>query len=455
MNQSLNSDNQNLNLDDSNQAKVEPIESKPTQEQIDLQLLSTQSEIQKSVSLQSDQVSQIIDKAIDDSTSDTLEGGLFLKIAENLLTELFSPFYDLKLNPVEKNSKVRQRLQLLISNLTGETCKLRDIEELKVKLGEVLLRNEELQTSNELLDFADIIKVDYFKIILSLLKQDDLKDHKEKLQKLLNKNLTDSKKVQLKKLVSKNKITPQEYFELTQDISILDHSSLKDQNFIQISKELYGRISVPENCIKAKENDKYFIIKQADIQSYQEENLTLTKENFSLTALLNSTKLEKIDSDIDFEIPELLKFFTTLFTKNPLGYAKLGAQEISYTSTPATISKQATNKFTYKTKLSFLDTLQLHLDICKNDPNDYLIHYDPEVNPENLTSSEDGSESGNLKLSEINGEPLWKYSKIIAEAKNQGFKSFDFMEKTLFTNKKIVISDNDLSKSIKSFIIVQ
>jgi len=42
MNQSLNSDNQNLNLDDSNQAKVEPIESKPTQEQIDLKLLSTQ-----------------------------------------------------------------------------------------------------------------------------------------------------------------------------------------------------------------------------------------------------------------------------------------------------------------------------------------------------------------------------------------------------------------------------
>ena len=278
MNQSLNPDNQNLNLDDSNQAKVEPIESKSTQEQIDIQLLSTNSKIQENINLDQNQVSQIIDKAIDTSTNDTLEGGLFLKIAENLLAELFSPFYDLNLNPVEKNSKVRQRLQLLISNLTGKTCNLRDIEELKVKLGEVLLRNDELQTSNELLDFADIIKVDYFKIILSLLKNDDLKDHKEKLQELLEKNLNDSKKDQLKKLVSKNKITPQEYFELTQDISILDHSSLKDQNFIQISEELYDSIQVPENFIKAKENDDYFIIKQADIQSYQEEKSRLQSQ---------------------------------------------------------------------------------------------------------------------------------------------------------------------------------
>ena len=157
----------NLPLENkTDQSEIQPLQNQEAQ--LDLNLLDARlTELPKT-----EKVNQILDNAINNETEDTLESGLFLHVAENMLEALFKVDPKVFTSEIAQQAEIRKRLQLLISKLSGNQTSIEDIQELKLKLAEVLFSHDEIQVP-ELKDFAKKFKLKFNQLINNLVLSHD------------------------------------------------------------------------------------------------------------------------------------------------------------------------------------------------------------------------------------------------------------------------------------------
>ena len=280
-----------------------------------------------------EKVNQILDNAINQETSDTLESGLFLHVAENMLDALFKVDPKVFTSQIAQQAEIRKRLQLLISKLSGSQTSIEDIQELKLKLAEVLFSHNEIQVP-ELKDFAKKFKLKFNQLINNLVLSHDfsmeqlsaLDSYRERFKEQggIDFNL-------MRDFLKDKKIDLKTYFVITGDQSVLGlYPELKEP--FQVTKEFYQRFQVSPNfCKYSQENFstnqmEYFIVPS----SYQHEILYLDLiEDDILTILpfdfnfknileLSSTNLKTLNINIpNLEIPNFSENLAKIFNNNP------------------------------------------------------------------------------------------------------------------------------------------
>ena len=229
---------------------IPPENSENQEPQLDLNLLDAKLTDQP----EQQKVNQILDNAINTETEDTLESGLFLHVAEEMLEALFQVDTEVFKTQIAQQAEIRKRLQLLISKLSGKQTSLDDIQQLKLELVKVLFSKEEIQVT-ELKDFAKKFKLKFNQLIVSLLRDSQISEEQNKAFDTFREKLN---KDQLKKQVETNEISLSDYLILTEDFEILDQYQDFDKE-IQVTQNLYNAFESTPKFSKIKDTGKFYL----------------------------------------------------------------------------------------------------------------------------------------------------------------------------------------------------
>ncbi|MBI96066.1 hypothetical protein CL656_02875 [bacterium] len=305
-----------------NQNNLPPENTENPEPKLDLNLLDTK--LVKSP--EEDKISEILDNAINIDTEDTLESGLFLHVAEDMLEALFKVDPKVFKSEIAQQAEIRKRLQLLISKLSSEDTSLTDISELKLELLNILLKNGEIQLP-ELQDFANKFNVNFNQLICSVLKSKPDQKTLEQIKTQYAEKLNHEK---LKKLVStsleskEGEISVNDYFLLTGDVEYLKTHSL----YAEVPEFLYKQYLNSGDVVCAKKEDKFYILPRSMNKAPKTYNPVKIELNlFNFEKFLSKAVQQVLKLNFEIENPSTLQILESLIP-NGVTQFKNGTQEI-------------------------------------------------------------------------------------------------------------------------------